>query len=155
MAPLVRDLETEVTEYPIEVLAPCDGNRGGPDGVLEDQIPPDDPRNELAHRRVGIGVRAARDRNHRRELRVAETRERAANPRHDERERDRRARAFGDRGGRPNEDAGPDDAADAERHERPWTQRPTQRVFARRTRNDIWRVNAHFGCVGIPEELVD
>ncbi len=42
------------------------------DGVLEDEIPTDDPGDQFAHGGVGVGVRAAGNGNHRRQLRVAE-----------------------------------------------------------------------------------
>ena len=74
---------------------------------------------QLAHRRVGIGVGAAGDRNHRRELGVAEPGERAADAGDEERERHRRARAIGDRRRGADEETGADDGADAQRDERP------------------------------------
>ena len=46
-------------------------------------------RDELAERRVAVRVRAAGDRNHRRELGVAESGEQAAESGEDEREHDR------------------------------------------------------------------
>ena len=57
--------------------------------ILEDQVPADDPRDQLAHRRVGVGVRRPRNRDHRRQLRVAEPRERA----HDRHQHQRQAPA--------------------------------------------------------------
>ena len=77
---------------------------------------------QLAERRVGVGVGRAGDRHHRRELGVAERREAAGDRREHEREDDRRAGAqvLGPAGGRRadrREDAGADDRADAERGE--------------------------------------
>ena len=80
VAPLIRHVQPEVLEHLVEVLAPGDRDGGGADGVLEHEIPADDPGHQLAHRRVGIGVGAARDRDHRRELGVAEAGEGAADP---------------------------------------------------------------------------
>ena len=48
-----------------------------PNSVLEHQVPADDPRDELAHRRVAVRVRRAGDRDHARELGVAEAGEAA------------------------------------------------------------------------------
>ena len=119
VVPLPRDVPAEEPQDPVEVLAPGDGDRGRADGVFEHQVPADDPRHQLAHRRVGVGVGAARDRNHRRELGVAEAGERAAEAGDEERERHRRAGAIGDGGRGSDEEAGADDRADAERDERP------------------------------------
>ena len=41
-------------------------------GVLEDQIPADDPGDQFPHRGIGVCVRAAGDGNHRRELGITE-----------------------------------------------------------------------------------
>ena len=63
------------------------------DGVFEDQIPADDPREDLAQGRVGVGVRAAGDGNHRRQFRVAQRRETAHERGQQKRKRNARARA--------------------------------------------------------------
>ena len=55
--------------------------------ILQDQIPPNDPRNQLTERRVGIGVRRSRNGDHRRQLRIAETRQRAHNRHQHQRQR--------------------------------------------------------------------
>ena len=117
-------------EHLVEVLAPRDRDRGCADGVLEHQVPADDPRDQLAHRRVGVGVGAARDRDHRRELGVAQSGEGAAEAGDDEGQGDRRTGAVGDCGRRPDEEAGADDRADAERDQRDRPQRPFQRAFS-------------------------
>ena len=81
---------------------------------------------QLAHRRVGVRVRAARDRDHRRELGVAQPRERAAERGDDEAQRHRRSGVVG-RGGRgAHEQAGADDRADAERDQIERAQRALQ-----------------------------
>ena len=115
VAPRVGDVQAEVLEQLVEVFAPGDADGRGADRVFEDQVPADDPGDQLAHRRVRVGVRAARHRDHRRELGVAEARERAADRRDDEPERDRRAGVVGGGGGRAHEQARADDGADAER----------------------------------------
>ena len=118
MRPFVWNAQAEPFEHRFSVLAPRDRHGRRADRVLEHQVPADDPRDELAHRRVGVGVGAAGDGNHRRELGVAEAGERAADAGDDEREDDRRAGAIGDSRGRADEQAGADDRADAERDER-------------------------------------
>jgi hypothetical protein len=84
--------------------------------VLEDQVPADDPRDELAERGVGVRVRAAGDRDRRRKLGVRESREGARHPREHEREQDRRAR-LGDRLADDHEDPGADDGSEPERRQ--------------------------------------
>ena len=117
----------------LRVLAPGDRHGGGADRVLQHEVPADDPGEQLPHRRVGVGVGAAGDRDHRGELGVAEAGERAADAGDDERERDRRAGAVGDRGGGADEQPGADDRADPERDQRPRPQRAFERALARST----------------------
>ena len=45
---------------PLQVAAPADRDGHRADRVLEDQVPADHPREELAERGVGVGVGAAR-----------------------------------------------------------------------------------------------
>ena len=42
------------------------------EGIFEDEVPADDPRDQLAHGRVGVGVGRAGDGNHAGQLRIAE-----------------------------------------------------------------------------------
>ena len=65
-------MPAEPVEKIDEVRGEADADRHVANGVFEDQVPADDPRDELAHGRVGVGVRAASDRNHGREFGVAE-----------------------------------------------------------------------------------
>ncbi len=123
-----RELDPEAGEQRREVAAPGNGDRDVADGVLEDEIPADDPGDQLAERRVGIGVGAARLRNHRRQLRVAQAGERADAAEEEERENERRAGAVADdvavrqhlacRGGADRgEDPGADHRADGQHDE--------------------------------------
>ena len=73
-------LDAEARQQRGEVAAPGDRDRDVADRVLEDQVPADDPRDQLAERRVRVGVGAAGLRDHRRQLGVAERR-RARTPR--------------------------------------------------------------------------
>ena len=129
--PFIRDPHAEPLEHPVEVLAPGDRYRRRPDGILEHEIPADDPGDELAHRRVRIRVRAAGDGNHRGELGVAEAGERAADAGDDEGQRDRRAGAIRNGGRGAHEQPRADDGPDAERNQRPRTERALQSVLAR------------------------
>ena len=124
----VGQVDAEVADEGLKVVAP--GNRHGDvsDCVLEDQVPPDDPGDHLAERGVRIRVGAPRLRNHRRQLGVAEAGERAADPKQQEGEHECRAGAGAHhvprgielaRRRRPDraEDAGADDRADGEHDE--------------------------------------
>ncbi len=104
-------------ENPLEVSAPADGHGHGADRVFENQIPADHPGDDFAEGGVGVGVGAARDGNHRRELGVAQGRETAGEAGQDIGEGDRRARLVRGRGSGQDEDAGADDRADAEERE--------------------------------------
>ena len=112
-----RQIEAEAREDALEVAAPADRHGHRADRVLEDQVPADDPGDDLAERRVGVGVGAARDRDHRRELGVAQRGEAAGEPGQHVRERDRGARLVGGGGAGEHEDPGADDRADAEQRE--------------------------------------
>src|SRR5258708_31629294 len=94
MAPLVRHLHSENPEQLVEVLAPGDRDGGRTDRILETEIPADDPRDQLAHRRVRVRVGAAGDRDHRGELGVAQAGERAPDPGPEKSEPDRRTAAL-------------------------------------------------------------
>ena len=108
-----------------EIAAPGDRDRDVADRVFENQVPADDPRDELAQRRVRVGVGAAGLRDHRGQLGVAQRREPADDAEQDEREDQRRAGAVADdfaareslaggRGADRREDAGADDGANRE-----------------------------------------
>ena len=73
----IGSCDADAGEEPLHVAAPADRHGHRADRVLEDQVPADHPRDDLAERRVGVGVGAAGDRHHRRELGVAERGERA------------------------------------------------------------------------------
>ena len=111
-----------------EVVRPARRDGRGAERQLEDEVPADDPRDELADARVGERVRGAGDRHRRGELRVAQRREPARDPGGDERQRDRRAgqRAGGLAG--QDEDARADDDADAEDDEIERPERAAQAV---------------------------
>ena len=67
-----RQRDAEVVEQLVQVARPADRDRGGAERELQDQVPADDPGDELAERRVGERVGRARDRHGRGELGVAE-----------------------------------------------------------------------------------
>ena len=123
-----RHRDAEVAQQLAEVARPPDRHADVAHRVLDDQVPADDPRHQLAERGVGVGVGRARDRHHRGELGVAERGEAAGDRGEQEREDDRRAgagaeRVADDRGAGRGEDAGADGGADAERGEVPLAER--------------------------------
>ena len=124
VVPLVRYLHPYEHQHAVGVLAPRDRHGRGANGVFEHQVPADHPRHQLPHRRVGIGVGAAGDRDHRGKFGVAQSGECATHGGEQERERDRWSGPLGDGGGGADEQARADDRADAERDQRAGTERP-------------------------------
>ena len=98
----------------VKYPGPSHGHGRGAEEVFENQIPANDPGDELAQGGIRIRVRAPRDRDHRRELGVAQPREQTGEPGRDEGQHDGGARIGG--GGLPSqhEDTGADDGPDAE-----------------------------------------
>ena len=74
------------------VACPADGDHRAGEEILEHQAPADDPRRQLAERGICIRVSAAGYRNDRRELGIAQARERARNAREYEGQHDSRPR---------------------------------------------------------------
>ncbi len=56
----LRQSQSDVLEKRAQVAAPSDGNGRCTECVLQDQVPPDDPGDQFAQRRVGIRVGTAR-----------------------------------------------------------------------------------------------
>jgi len=115
MRPLIWNAQAEPVEHAIEVFAPGDGDRRRAHGIFQNQIPTDDPGNELAHGGVGIGVGAPCDGDHRGELGVTKTGKGTADASDNEGEHDRRTRAISNRGRGADEQTRTNDRADAER----------------------------------------
>ena len=110
----VRQVEAEDADEVLEVVRPAvrDGRRAH--GVLEHQVPADDPGEQLAQRGVGVGVGRAGHRDHRGELRVAQRGEDAGDAGDHEGEDQRRAGLVVRGHAGEHEDAGADDRADAQ-----------------------------------------
>ena len=116
-AEVVGPAEADRLEEGHEVLAPALRHHGRAEHQLEDQVPADDPGDQLAQGRVGEGVRRAADRDRRGELRVAEGRQTTTDRGDHEREHHRRSGVLRSRLAGQGEDAGADDDADAEDRE--------------------------------------
>ena len=70
------NMNAKILQEADDVTAPAGGHGGRAECVFKNQIPADDPGEDLTERRIAIGVSRACDRNQRRELRVAEARQR-------------------------------------------------------------------------------
>ncbi len=114
MTPLVR---YSPAEQAVQVLTPTDGDGSRAQGVFEHQSPTDNPRDKLTHGRVGIGISAAGDRNHRRKLGITETRECTTDGSYDEGQGYRRPRSLGGSRRGAHEQSGTNDGADAESYQ--------------------------------------
>ncbi len=154
--PLEREVDAEPLEQRLDVRGESDADAHVGEGVLEDQVPADDPGDQFAEGGVGVGVGRAGDGNHRRQFGVTEAGENADDGDEHQRKRERRAGAGaaghggvgeqvvdqrgvadlrsvellpGHGGADDGEDARADDGADAERGERPRAERLLQRVL--------------------------
>ncbi len=84
--PLGVEVDAEPVEQVDDVGGEAYADAHVREGVLEDEVPADDPGDELAERGVGVGVGGAGDGDHAGELRVAEAGEAADDGDEDERE---------------------------------------------------------------------
>jgi len=114
-----------------EIVGPALRDVDVADGVLDDEVPADDPGEDLAERDVGVGVGAARDRHEGRDLRVAERAQAARDGREQVGQHDRRAgaRVVGAAGrhhAHAREDAGAHDGPDAQQRQIERAQRAAQ-----------------------------
>ena len=134
-----RHRDAEPREQRHEIAAPADRHRDVADRVLEDERPADDPGDDLAERRVRVGVGAAGLRDHRGQLGVAERRQPAHRAEQHERHDQRGAgavphhRAVGQHlagGGGPErrEDARADDRPDGQHDQVAGPERPLHAV---------------------------
>ena len=129
-----RPVKVKSPAQRLEILGPRNGHRNITDRVFKNQIPTDDPGDELAERGVGVGISGARDGNHRCKLGIAQRRK-AAGDRHQHKRNDQRRagaqmRAI-TRRRRPDqgENARPNNCADAEKGKMHRTQSPLQPLF--------------------------
>ena len=97
---------------------------------LEDQIPADNPGDQLPHRRVGEGICGPGDRDHRRELRIAHDGRTAHDTGNQKAQNRRRTRMIGDRLGAHGEYARADRDRDTHHRQIPHTERAHQLALA-------------------------
>ncbi len=70
-----RDANPEILQKAEKVAAPAGGDRGGSEGIFQNQIPADDPGKQLSQGGVAVGVGRTGNRNQRGKLRVAQGRQ--------------------------------------------------------------------------------
>src|SRR5579872_4078798 len=79
--PTRRNVDAEIVEEAYAVTAPARSHRSSAKGIFEDQVPPDDPSEKFAQRRVAIGVCGTCNGNERGKFGVTEAGERTDDPR--------------------------------------------------------------------------
>ena len=105
--------ERQIAEQLHEITRPAYRHGHVADRIFQNQIPADDPGDDLAQRRVGISVGRSGNRDHRGQLAVTERRESAGDRRDDKGKRHRRAG-----GGPPKDKVGVVDVSDDEVEDR-------------------------------------
>ena len=125
-------IDAKVVQERHDIARPADGDRDGADGVFEDQVPADDPGEQLAQRGVAIGVGAAGHRDERGEFAVAESGEDRSKAGQDKREHNCRPGVLRRDRSREHKDARADNGADAERGEVHGAERPVEALVGQR-----------------------
>ena len=126
----MRQLDVEDGQKILKVVRPAVRDGGGRHRVLENQIPADDPRKELAQGGISVGVGRSRHRHHGRELRVAQRRENAGHAGDHERQHQRRAGAIVRGNPHQNENARADDRSHSEARELHGTEDAPKAILA-------------------------
>src|SRR6185437_5071069 len=111
---LGAEADAEVLQKTKHITAPPGGHSGGAEGILQDQVPANDPGENLTQSGVAVSVGRAGDGNHGGELGVAEAGENAANPGNDKGKNDGGPGVHGRGRSRQNENAGADNGADSQ-----------------------------------------
>jgi hypothetical protein len=130
-----RELQPDEAEQVVEVARDADGDHRHDRGVLQQQVPADEPGGELAQDDVAVGVGRTRLGDEPGELGVGERRGGAGDAGDEEGQHDGRPRLLVRDGAGQGEDPRTDDAADADRGELPQAERALQP--ARRLRFDV------------------
>ena len=124
------DAHSKVAQQTTDVAAPAYGDGSRAECVFEAEGPADDPGRQFAERGVAIGVGAAGDGNHRRELGIAEAGKDAPHSGDHEREHDGGTGKLSGGGAGEHEDARADNGANAQRDEVHRTQRAPEGMRA-------------------------
>ena len=108
---LDRQMKSEAFQQLVEIAGPSRGDGGGLQRVFQNKIPADHEGDQLAERKIRVGVCGTGHRGHRGELRIAQTGETAADG--GQQEGNAQCRSGGQRAlSGKYEDAGADDGAD-------------------------------------------
>ena len=97
-----------------KIAGPANRNGGGAHGVFQNEIPADDPGEDLTDRGISIYIGASGCRYHRRQFGIAQTDEGAGNAGENKGQGDRGAGVAGGGFAGEDEDTGSDNAADAQ-----------------------------------------
>ena len=124
-----RQVDVQLLQQAHEIAGPPGGYGGGAKSIFEDQVPADDPGDQLAQGGIAVGVSGAGDGNNGGELRIAKPGKGAGDAGKDKAESHRRAGMERRRLPSQHEDARADDGADAESYEIDRTERAPERVF--------------------------
>ena len=125
-----RQVDAEAVEQEGDVLRDADRHDGDDRGVLQQQVPADEPAHGLTQDRVAVGVRRPRARDQPAELGVRQRRARARDPGDEERHRDRRPGVRLRHRPGQREDAGADDRAEPDRGQLPQPDAALQAALA-------------------------
>ena len=139
-----RNVQTQIADGRSHVARPADRDQRGREQVLEHDAPADDPGDELAKGRIGVGVRAAGHRHHGRVLGVAQPGEKAGDAGQDEAQRHRRPGVEGRDGAGQHEDARADRVADAKGGEVEYSERAPRARDCRRRALPLRSVSIDF-----------
>ena len=133
-------IEMQGREQLVQVTRPGRGHCGTAHGIFQDQVPADDPGEDFAQRRVGIGVGAAGHGGHGSELGIAQGGQGTAHASDRIGQDDARPGIQGCRPPGDHEDARADDAAHPQRRQRPGAQHAMQAVLAGRLGQQCFQV---------------
>ena len=122
-------LDTEIAKQADEVATPSGGDGGGAEGILEHQIPADDPGKNFAESGIAVGVGRSGDRNHGRKFGIAKSGENAPDSGENKGEYDGGTGMQCRRGTGNDENASPDDGSDTERNQVGGPEGPPQTVL--------------------------
>ncbi|MFZ0052224.1 MAG: hypothetical protein WAK96_10650 [Desulfobaccales bacterium] len=112
----MRQAPTEAPHQVLKVAGPAGGHRGRAHAVFQDQIPADDPGDQLPEDAVGVSVGAAGLGHHGRQLGIAQGRQGAGGARQQQGEKQARAGDLDPHAG-DDEDAGADDLGHPDDHQ--------------------------------------
>ena len=127
---LRRNPDAKILQEAEHIATPAGSNRRGTEGVLQDQIPSDNPGEDLSQGGVSVGIRGAANRNQGGELCIAESREGAPGTGQHEGKHDCGSGILSGGGARQHEDAGSDNGADSQRHQVHRPEHSSQAGFA-------------------------